>query len=99
MNLLARAEANLLQVCPDKGPLFEEKSKYIFEDLENFSSKGEALRYPEKLPYKGGQIEPTLPDSFVVNIRAVMEEMASKRERFMGCKNYLDNYLEYRQPF
>ena len=92
-SLLEDTEGNLREVCPDEEALFDEEARAIIEDLEKFGRNGEALRYPETIPSKGS--EPTLPESFVADVRAVMKAMKKIRARFNGCIGWLDNYVQF----
>ena len=89
IRLLDISENNLKEISPDEMPLLDEKSKGIVEDLEEFGSKGEGLRYPETIPKYGS--DPTISPSYVANVRAVMTVMTQMRSRFNGCIGWLDD--------
>ena len=90
--LLEDVENNLKEVCPDEAPLFDAEVRAIIEDLEKFSNHGEGLRYPETTPSKGSK--PTLPESFVADVSAVMKAMRKVRARFNGCIGWLDDCVQ-----
>ena len=89
-NLLEIAEGNLKEICPDEMPLLDLQSKDMIEDLEEFGSKGEGLRYPETNPNQGSN--PTISESYVADVNAVMTAMKPIRDRFNGCIGWLDSH-------
>lgn len=90
--LLNIAENNLKEICSNEIPLLDCKSKDIIEDLEEFSSKGEGLRYPETTPKQGSN--PTISSTYVANVRIVITAMIQIRGRFNGCIGWLHSYCE-----
>ena len=91
--LLRIAEDNLEEICPDEMPLLDNGSKNTIEDLGEFGSNGEGLRYPETTPKQGGN--PTISSSYVANVRMVFAAVVQIRSRLNGCIGWLDSYLEY----
>ena len=91
-NLLEIAEGNLKEICPDEMPLLDPQSTAMIEDLEEFGSKGEGLRYPETTPSQGSN--PTISESYVADVTAVMAAMTPIRGRFNGCISWLHGHHE-----
>ena len=92
-DLVKIAAANTEQVCPEETPLLDEKSCEVIEDLEEFGSNGEGLRYPETTPKQGGI--PTISPYYVANVRAVMLAFENIRNRLNGCVGWLHDYQHY----
>ncbi len=90
--LLQIAEGNLKEIYPEETPLLDENSKNIIEDLEDFGSRGEGLRYPETNPEKGSK--PTISPGYIADVRAVMTAMKQVRRRFNGCIGWLHDYQQ-----
>ena len=93
--LVKIASANTEQVCPEEIPLLGEKSREVIEDLEEFGSMGEGLRYPETTPKQGGK--PTISLYYVSNVPDVMLAFENIRKRLNGCVGWLHEYQHYLQ--
>ena len=91
-DLLDIAEGNLKEISPDEMSLLAGKSKNIIEDLEKFGSRGEGLRYPETKLNRGSS--PTISESYVADVRAVMTAMNPIRDRFNGCIGWLHSHYQ-----
>ena len=87
------AETNTAQVCPEETPLLDAMSHDIIEDLEEFGSKGEGLRYPETKPNQGSK--PTISQYYVANVPEVMVAVKDVRKRLNGCVGWLHEYQDY----
>ena len=84
--LLSFVDSNRAILCLDD-PISKE-SRDIIADLEKFSSKGEALRYPSTKSNK-----PTLPRVSAVNIPMVMDIITEKTNgELAGFIGYLMNW-------
>ena len=94
-DLVKTAATNTGQVCPGETPLLDEKLCEVIEDLEEFGSKGEGLRYPETTPKQGGK--PTISPYYVANVRDVMVACEHIRNRLIGCVGWLHEYQHYLQ--
>ena len=91
--LLNIAMKNLALVCPGESPLVDGSRKDLVEDMESFGKKGEAWRYPNEIPDKGG--DPTLPDSFVADVKAVFQEFRMIKKRFDGYIGWLHDAYQH----
>ena len=83
------ADSNLGSLKLDHQPYLAEQSRVLIVDLEKFSSRGEALRYPEKTMNQGGG--PTFDEKYVADIPAVMKVMKQIWGEFAGVIGYLDD--------
>ena len=91
--LLKIATANTEQVCPEETPLLDDKLHEVIEDLEEFGTKGEGLRYPETKPNQGSK--PTISQYYVANVPEVMLALKDVRQRLNGCVGWLYGYQDY----
>ena len=89
-DLVKIAAANTEQVRPEEAPLLDQKSCEVIEDLEEFGSNREGLRYPETTPRQGGI--PTISPYYVANVRDVMLAFENIRDRLNGCVGWLHDY-------
>ena len=94
-DLVKIATANTEQLFPEETPLLDKKLYEAIEDLEEFGSKGEGLRYPETKPKQGG--EPTISPRYVANVPDVMLAFNDIRKRLNGCVGWLHEYQHYLQ--
>ena len=82
--LLSDVDCNLEVLGLLNASPFSQKSRDFMVDLEEFSPKSEALRYPFD---KAGK--PTLPPYYRVNMPKIMEIVDKTREEFGGALGYL----------
>ncbi len=100
--LLGIAEENLAEIDSEQPLLEDQEFKELVEDLEDFGSYGEGLRYPETLPGKNKGSEATISAYYVAEVGSVIDGVKRIRGRMNGCIGWLGEYyegtLEFRRP-
>ena len=77
--LLALADSNLEKLGLGEAMSISRETRDIMEDLERFSSRGEAFRYPTS-----GEKKPLLPKQYIADVASLMKIMDKTLKECLG---------------
>ncbi len=78
--LLALADSNLEKLGLGEAMSISRETRDIMEDLERFSSRGEAFRYPTS----GDSKKPLLPKQYISDVASLMKIMDKTLKECLG---------------